>query len=332
MQDRKFTFYEKRLGVEYLKMIRALVNRGNKPWGKAIWLIWSWVVPVMILVVIAFKFSSDTTNFSMLVGLEIVNGFGIVFCLLLLPLNVGLESWKWQVILSPIQRTSLVDCMIIILSGKSLNVISPLGIGDAFSKYMGMDENHRKQIYSSLAIDRFSQLFPTLIFGTVAMIYLLDRGIAIPLDVFVLTFSMGMTLILAGSIFMYLFKSKVKEYLLLVREMNLWSALNIFSISVGRYLVFVLQFYLIFWWLGSELSFFTHLLGIAWIFLIKTLLPSLSVLGDLAKREVSAVMFFSFFTSELSVVLVASFVVWVINIALPALVGVYFVSDLKKSF
>ena len=132
-------------------------------------------------------------------------------------------------------------------------------------------------------------------------------------------------------IFGYFHIDKVESYFILLSQLTLKSAFSVMGMSVLRYAVFTIQFFCLFIWLGSQLPTEVLLLGIAWIFLIKTILPGLSILGDLVKRELSAILFFSFFTSDLSIVFIASFVIWLINIALPALVGVGFVKEHKEA-
>ncbi len=267
----------------------------------------------------------------MLKSVDLVNGLGVIFCLALLPLNVGIEAWKWRFILKPIQQPSVWRCMKTILSGKSLNVVSPFGIGDGFSRYLGLSKINRDHVFSGLAIDRFSQLLPTLGFGVVSVFFLVSRGLNIPMDELSVVFVVAISSVIMLGLVFYIFRDQIRQYITLLISLDVKSIIVIGGISVGRYFVFVVQFYLIFWALGIQLPLLTILYGIFWIFLVKTLIPNLSVLGDLVKRELSATLFFSFFISDLSVVIVASFMVWMINIVLPALIGVLFVSDLKKA-
>jgi len=313
-------------------MIRALAKQRNSGWRKLIGILWSWVLPVAIFLVIGLKFTSHSENLSMLKSVELVNVVGVVFCLLLLPLNVGLEAWKWQCVLKPMEQQSIWSCLKIILAGKGLNVVSPFGLGDGLSRYMGLSPANKNQIIAGLAIDRFSQLLPTVGFGVLSVFFLLEHGLNIPMNELFIVLALMFLMVVFVMLGFYFFRNHIQKYLALFSLLDYKSIFRIGSLSFVRYSVFTIQFYLIFWALGSQLSLSITLLGVAWIFLFKTLIPNMSVLGDLMKREVSATLFFSFFISDLSVVIMASFLVWMINIVLPALVGVLFVSDLKKSF
>lgn len=313
-------------------MINALTKHRSSSWGRIIWFFWSWGLPAAIIAVIVLKLMDDSAHIYMLQSVEVVYFAGLVCCMFLLSLNIGFEAWKWQFVLKPIEDKSILDCIKIILAGKSLNVISPFGIGDGFSRYAGLAAANKIQIFAGLAIDRVSQMVPTFVCGAISVYYLVQEGMNVPMNDLFLGIGVLGVLGLSGVSAIYLLKQKIKRFLTLIRLLSWERILKILMLSVGRYGVFLLQFYLVFWALGNQLSVTTTLLGIAWIFLIKTLVPDMSVLGDLVKREISATLFFSFFVSDLSVVLVAGFLVWVINIVLPALLGLFFVSDLNRSF
>lgn len=313
-------------------MIKAILNQKNNSWKKAVWFGWSWVLPGVVLAVIVLKLSGDANGVNMLSSARVVHVAGIVLCALLLSFNIGLEARKWQFILKPIEHKSLFECIKIILAGKSLNVVSPFGLGDGFSRYSGLSPENKKQIFVGLALDRFSQLMPTLCFGLLSTYYLIERGLDVPISNMILVIALMAACLFGLSAALYIYRKSIWQYLKLFQSLDLKSISVITMLSFARYFVFVVQFYLIFWAFGSQLPVHTVLLGIAWIFLIKTMVPNMSVLGDLMKRELSATLFFSFFISDLSVVLLASFLVWVINIVLPAVLGLFFVSDIKKSF
>lgn len=268
----------------------------------------------------------------MLKAVDLKNTLGVFFCLALLPLNIGIEAWKWKYILRPIQHQSFWNCLKIILAGKSLNVVSPFGIGDGFSRFLGLTKPNRNQIFAGLAVDRFSQLLPTLFFGVASVLFLIHERMEVPMIELKMILMIVSIVVMTVFIGIYSLRYKIKQYLTLLYSLSFKSAISTACLSFARYFIFVVQFYLIFWALDSQLPVSIIVLGIAWVFLFKTVIPNLSVLGDLVKREVSATLFFSFFVSDLSVVIMASFLVWVINIVLPALIGIMFVSDLKKSF
>lgn len=313
-------------------MIRVISQKIGKEHTQLLWWFWSWLLPAAILGAIGIKVLHSPEQLAILREMEVANWTGLFACLVLLPINLLLESHKWQIILQPVDRKSLLTCAKIILSGRSLNVITPFGVGNVFAKYVSTTRKHRSAAIGAMLLDTLSGLLPTLALGMVSFYYLLEKGLEFPVgDTATFVIPVCALVVVAMSVIRYNHRKKLERYLTLLATLNLKSALQIIGISTLRYAVFTLQFYCLFVWLGSRLPNEVLLLGIAWIFLIKTILPGLSVLGDLVKRELSAVLFFSFFTEELTMVLVASFVIWLVNITIPAILGIGFVKTYKEA-
>ncbi len=102
---------------------------------------------------------------------------------------------------------------------------------------------------------------------------------------------------------------------------------QIILLSVLRYAVFTLQFYLLLDYFLSALPMTILLAGVGWIFLFRSLIPSL--FGNLGIREASALVFFNSYPVATSDVLTAALLIWSINSVLPALVGLYFIARIR---
>ena len=61
------------------------------------------------------------------------------------------------------------------------------------------------------------------------------------------------------------------------------------------------------------------LAGITWVFLAKSVIPTFNFLSDLGIREFSAVLFFDSFSVPVEPIVLASLLIWVINILIPTL-------------
>jgi hypothetical protein len=110
----------------------------------------------------------------------------------------------------------------------------------------------------------------------------------------------------------------------------------VLGFSALRYVVFSLQFILFLWAFGVQISYSNALMLVALSYLLITLIPTIA-LSELGVRgSVSIYLFSAWFTAQhlaferLSYsVFLASSAVWIVNIALPALLGVFFVYRLK---
>ncbi len=98
--------------------------------------------------------------------------------------------------------------------------------------------------------------------------------------------------------------------------------LRVLAWAFARYAVYTLQYLLLLYFFGIETGFAAGLAGIASIYLLQTVVP-LPALAGLAVRGGLAVFMWSYFGANTIASLAASFVLWIINLILPALLGTF---------
>jgi uncharacterized membrane protein YbhN (UPF0104 family) len=96
--------------------------------------------------------------------------------------------------------------------------------------------------------------------------------------------------------------------------------LVVLLLSAMRYAVFGLQFVLLLGCFGAGVPVWSMVLGVPLIYLIATLIPSV-MLTELGVRGSVAVAVLSPLGGDAGLVLLATSVLWMINVALPASVG-----------
>ncbi|MFN4123056.1 MAG: hypothetical protein ACK4GL_07100, partial [Flavobacteriales bacterium] len=89
--------------------------------------------------------------------------------LLLLPLNWGLEAWKWKISLSGILHLPYLKAFRSVIAGTATGVITPNRVGEFAGRILLLPENVRKQAVGLNFVCSFSQLWATVFFGTVAV-------------------------------------------------------------------------------------------------------------------------------------------------------------------
>ena len=143
------------------------------------------------------------------------------------------------------------------------------------------------------------------------------------IEVNAISFSVGAVLVF--STFVVLHKP-IKHFLrskmnYLPKDLTLSEKGQLLSLSILRYAVFSSQFVLILWFLGLEFSIFNLYLGVAIGYFLLFTLPSVA-LAELGIRELSFALVFGAMGADISLVFLASLVLWLINLCLPALFGV----------
>lgn len=252
------------------------------------------MVSVGCLVLISDKLAGTDIHFP-----AIEPGFVLMMtlALILMPVNWILESEKWRMLV-PQERLTPADSFKVVLRGLALNWIVPFTAGDAIARADGSSDLRKSA--ASILINRVSMLTVTLLFGGLSVAYYLH----FELEYLVMGVAFFVTSLL---ILTYAYSG------------------NVFSVSLLtllRYFVFTLQFYLLISYFNPTLTGEIILLGIGWIFLFRTVIPAL--FGSLGVREASALVFFEGLTDP-SLILLPCLLIWIINQVIPSILGTLFI-------
>lgn len=224
---------------------------------------------------------------------------GLLFLVfLLMPVNWYLEAVQWQILTSSHQKLSLQESFEVVLKGVLFNWIIPFSGGDAIARLKG-GRSFRKT-GKALFINRItSSLVTVAFFALGGSYYLLVHYYGSTPGMF---WPVSFLLVCVSSLYFVFRNQKM-----------------VLSFSLCRYLVFSLQLFILLVIFLPTVQVLVLLSGITWIFFFRTFVPSL--FGALGIRELSAVMFFETFVADISVVVLATILLWVINIVIPSLLG-----------
>jgi len=105
--------------------------------------------------------------------------------------------------------------------------------------------------------------------------------------------------------------------------------LKVLNLSILRYIVFFTQFYLLLHFFGIDISIQNAFIGIALTYLFLFAIPSFA-LAEIGIRVSLAVFFIGFFSPNKLAILMASISLWIINLAIPAIIGSFYVMKISK--
>lgn len=238
--------------------------------------------------------------------------------------NLLLETLKWQCLLNPVYRTGFIDSLASVLVGFSLAIFTPNRSGDWFGKIIKIPNKLRK---TGIMAAMYGSVWQTLTIG-VAGLATLQFSITAPVvkpGVPLLVF-----LLLTGMLLV--FKTKfinwitgfgiIQRYLGVLKRfptytMRTETAIAFFTIA--RYVVFVLQFsYLMEVFTG--IGFVNILTTTSIYFFIVTFIPSFTIVEP-GIRISAAMYLFTSFSSNTVAIALAPLLIWVVNLAIPAVVG-----------
>ncbi|MEA5139866.1 lysylphosphatidylglycerol synthase transmembrane domain-containing protein [Arcicella rigui] len=255
-----------------------------------------------------------------------------VLLILLIFFNFGFETKKWQTLALKVEEISFKEALKGVLMGLSLGFITPANLGDYAGRMWKFKQEKRAESIGAILLGNGIQFFTSLLFGTLGLIYFIFRKEQfstlnfIMILVFSLSLTLGFFAYLKRHLF-YLFLLKIpflKRFAHTVKILENFENQEVrivFFWALMRYFTISIQFVLVLLIFGIDLEVLDLLAIACLVFLAKTIVPAINFLGDLGIREFSAIYFFSFYHVNTSAVIAATFVLWLINILFPVLVG-----------
>lgn len=301
--------------VSIIKNHKALLNN-----------LWKLLVLGLIGWFVATQLSNHSLSDFQFVNME---PLVIALVLVLMALNWGLEARKWQILVEINSFYEAVKAVLIGLLFKQF--ISSLG--DLSGRVSTLEGKTKVAQVGSFLINSICQTIITVVFGLIGTITLLNNQRLVDFRNMNLLILVTSCCVLVASILIFKFRARivrfVKHWFAATKEVSTNTILQILGLSAFRYLVFFTQFYLIFRMVGLDIETWILLNGIAFIFLAKSIIPTLNLFGDIGIREFSALLFFGQFGIDASLVISATLLLWVINVFLPASLAIVFVPKLK---
>lgn len=238
--------------------------------------------------------------------------------LILMPLNLGLESLKWHYLVSRDRNYPFTMAVKAVFTGLACGLVTPRAVGEYAGRLAFLPGADKLSLAGPLLLSRISQLSVTILFGSAGVYYL--AGIWPALACLLVAPILLITVYAIVRKWQFPGRTFVNKLLKGAENVSHRDLLVLVGLSTARYFVFCLQFVLVMKVMTS-MDWSLILTGVSWIFIAKSVLPSVNFLGDLGLREFSAVYFFAHAGQDTLPVLTASLVVWAINIALPAILG-----------
>ena len=247
-----------------------------------------------------------------------------VLLLFLMGLNWFIESIKWKFALKNIQKISLKTAISSVLAGISTGIFTPNRVGEFVGKIFFLEEDNREKAISVNIIASYSQLLVTILLGTFALL-VASSSVLILVVVFLVVMYINITKIINWSI------NKLNiSFLGKVEFTNKTDLGILFLFSLFRYLVFLVQFIVSLKLVGININLFVSIKSIAAYYLYLAAIPTYAW-SELGVRGALAVKIFDTVTNNPLQILSASSLLWIVNIALPALIGLFFLLKEKKS-
>lgn len=240
--------------------------------------------------------------------------------------NWSLEAKKWQLITS---HNSFSASLRIVLVGLLFKQFIPFGLGEISGRMLADVKTAKKEAAGAFMLIGFVQFTVTVIAGTFGLIWLIERTDFQVGNPFLIILSAVFIFVLATVLFRKKIKTLYDTWFEQLKSVSRPLVALLAALSLGRYLIFFSQSIIVYSLFINQQSIWLLAAGISFVFLAKTIVPSLGFLGDLGVRGFSAVLFFGYFDIAALPVVLSSLGVWVINIFLPSFVALFLMRRLS---
>lgn len=268
----------------------------------------------------------------------------IAGAILLMPLNWAFETRKWQILVLPFESIRFEKAYRAVLAGVTLSLFTPHRLGDFGGRLLLLAPQHNFKAVIATAVSGMAQFIVVFIFGILGLLghlpYFigeLSQRIIIASIFFALLlpiallwcFFNGRLLVrmVKGKSFMQKWQKWTNQLQLLEHYSN-QKLLLALGLAALRYLTYLVQYYFILNFFGIAPSLLAAFSGIASIFIIQTSLPLPPVFGLIARGEV-AILIWSNFGASPFLAVVTSYLIFIINLSIPALVGMIIILKLN---
>lgn len=275
---------------------------------------------------LAFRASSGNTDMPWLLG-----------ALLLMPLNPVLEMQKWFPLIRRYERITYFGAMQAVLSGAALSIFSPARLGEYGGRILHIGSGNRLKALGAHLLGNAAQMTVQLVLGMAGISWCLQNlwtggeKWRLPLAAFAL----------AGSVCVLLLYFYFQRLMPLLQCLPLLKSIKgyvkdlsgcgpftqedlrrILGWSALRYFVSCCQYYFLLQLFGIQTGLLAGFSCISGIFLFQTCVPLPPALNFLARGNIAILVWSTFGANEFSSIAV-SYLLWIINLFLPALFGTF---------
>ncbi len=267
----------------------------------------------------------------------------LLAAIFLMPINWIFETLKWRVLIQSIEQLSFRKSLAAIIAGVTLSIFTPNRIGEYGGRVLFVrPENNWKTVIATL-VGSFSQLLVILSMGILGFGYFVGNYFDIETHLlrgvlFLMISLIGLMLFgfynieLIIPVFkkiphIYRFKRFFK-HIVVLKNYHSKTLSQALGFAFLRYMVYTIQYLLLLHFFGINVTLIDGLSGIATIFILQTSIPLPPLIGLIVRSEIAILVWGIFSTNELSI-LATTFVLWILNLIIPALLGAVFIANIN---
>jgi len=295
------------------------------------------VKPVLLVttfVFIAYKlfvaYDIDVLFSEYQLQLTFSNLFLMVIVLGMMPFNILFELYKWKLLVGKYEQISIATSAKAVFSGICLSILTPNQIGSFAGRIIHLKELNKIKGTLIAVIGNTAQALIAAVMGLLAGIFFLWYFDVVT-DLWMVTIIILWLLLIVVVVYFYFHINKIsliRKWPKLVEYLSVFGAYeskelrSILLFSLIRYLLFSTQYFLLLQFFGIDIGFVESYAAILATLFVQGFVPSF-LLIELGMRGASAIWLIGIFSDNLPGILLSAYTLWIINLMIPALVGLF---------
>ncbi|HEY9364376.1 MAG TPA: lysylphosphatidylglycerol synthase domain-containing protein [Chitinophagaceae bacterium] len=263
--------------------------------------------------------------------------------LILMLANWSVEAIKWKLAVQKIQPVSFSKSLKAIFSGVSFSITTPNRVGEYLGRILYMEEGKRLKAISLTIVCSISQLLVTLFMGGLGLLLLMKK-IAVSEMVSIIWIRVLLSGVFIVFVILTVFyfrlswlvkwidripaSSRFAWLINTIEEFNATLLLKLLSLSLLRFFIFIIQYYLLFRLFGVDILWWQGFWSVSICFLILAIIPSIA-LADLGLRGQVTLKLLGLFSSNFLGISFTTATIWFINLVVPSIIGSLLIVSIK---
>jgi hypothetical protein len=278
----------------------------------------------------------------------------LVLVLLLMLVNWGIESQKWRFIIKKIEKVSFFKSLQAVFTGVSISFFTPNRTGEFVGRAFILDKASHVEGILLTIVGSMCQLYITILTGTLALLVFIPKFLGhttffsgyifVGIAFLIILMDLLLLFLLLNIQFLSVLREKLlrsrlkrfRRHLAVFSEFRPRDMIYVIFMSFLRYTVFTSQFIILLKMFSIPVSLFDGIIITSLVFFILSIVPTVT-LTELGIRDSATIYFFGIYFSHsagmsdpvMIGILSAATLLWIINLAIPAVTGTLFVFRLK---
>lgn len=285
-----------------------------------------WSITLLALYAVFAKVKDENISVSALTMLPYNHSLPVLAVFVCLTtINITFEIMRWMVLAKEVTPIPFKEAVRQTLASQTLCLITPARLGEYGAKPMFFHKSKTKDVVLLTLYHNMHQMAITLLMGLLGLCILGWYSVAVSIALIGVSVILISILLKNVKIKSFHFNQLWQYYQSLSKKSRI---LN-FTYACIRYLAFTYQFYILTNVFGVFGGTYVEVLPyISAMYLLASLVP-VSGMFDMAVRAGVAVWIFAEITQVSSLVAPVTLIMWICNVALPAVIGIVYIIGFK---